>query len=388
MADTFESAANSAICHALELTYARERDLEGPSLNLNAERGVERLGERLDRQAKAIRACGSKLVGLACEGCGSYHPGEVAHFCGTKLCPRCQRRRAVKLRRFAPRLLERTDTSVGKYPLRFLTLTVKSVPALETDKGNAFDVLAHVYERLRHYLEKLRTCARCDRWERPARVKLFCRCREPVTDGKYTVCRKCERGIMTWCRCESGPDPRGHAIVASLWSREATYSSANGWHPHLHVIANMRHVWQRELAELWTAITQRYWPAGPTIGAGVHITAIENHAGALREVLKYPTKVAELVGRPDQVAEFMWACGERRRFVGCTGAWYGLGEEISADLAEREAISGEDWSPALRRADAPCDECGATSWRVVLAPTLEYVSRDPPRRAPAVGARS
>lgn len=84
---------------------------------------------------------------------------------------------------------------------------------------------------------------------------------------------------------------------------------ANGWHPHLHVLAEGDFVEQRELAADWHAITRDSYV--------VHVTAVRNDTNAIRYVTKYATKplAKSAAHTPALIAEALLALKGRRLLI-------------------------------------------------------------------------
>lgn len=122
-------------------------------------------------------------------------------------------------------------------------------------------------------------------------------------------------------------------VSASAWGFEVTLTE-NGWHPHLHVLIEIRPgAWladQAAWSDAWREINGAYIvdirPVRPSPkGIG----------GAVRELVKYITKLAE-VRDPAQILELHHATRGLTLYR-TTGAWRGVVEpESEADLLDRE----------------------------------------------------
>jgi hypothetical protein len=97
------------------------------------------------------------------------------------------------------------------------------------------------------------------------------------------------------------------------------------WHPHLNVLYEGDYFPVEELRQLWIAATQKR-------GEIVWISAV--NAGTTRELIKYITKLSDLLGDPLALDKFLTAV-HRRRFVRTYGSFYGLAVEDEEDPAAR-----------------------------------------------------
>jgi hypothetical protein len=96
---------------------------------------------------------------------------------------------------------------------------------------------------------------------------------------------------------------------------EVTYNREDGtWHPHLNVLMQGDYFPFEELNQAWIAATQ---------GRGQTSFIRAADAGTVRELIKYVTKVSDLLGKPHALDEFLTAVF-RRRLVRTYGTFYGL----------------------------------------------------------------
>ena len=97
---------------------------------------------------------------------------------------------------------------------------------------------------------------------------------------------------------------RRRKVMAGCWggiySFEATYTKGKGWHLHIHALIGSSYIKQADLAREWQKIT------GACV---VWIEAVKGKDkwGAVREVVKYPSKVATFIDKPNLVNEFLLA---------------------------------------------------------------------------------
>lgn len=125
----------------------------------------------------------------------------------------------------------------------------------------------------------------------------------------------------------------GMALLWASWSRlrrsvrwkrkvqgcivalEVTFNrDENTWHPHLNVIFEGEYFPQEELRQLWIEATQHR-------GEIVWISAVDQ--GTTREMIKYVTKIADLIGNADALDKLLTAV-HKKRFVRTYGSFYGL----------------------------------------------------------------
>jgi hypothetical protein len=86
------------------------------------------------------------------------------------------------------------------------------------------------------------------------------------------------------------------------------------WHPHLNVIFEGEYFPQEELRQLWIEATQHR-------GEIVWISAVNQ--GTTREMIKYVTKISDLVGNAPALDRLLTAV-HKKRFVRTYGSFYGL----------------------------------------------------------------
>jgi hypothetical protein len=170
----------------------------------------------------------------------------------------------------------------------------------------------------------------------------------------------------------------GHAFYETKTSKVT-----GDWHPHLHCILDG---WmaQRLLSDLWRSCTN-----GESFI--VHISQLKDRTGdgyekAVKEACKYPCKVADVIGRPDLVAEFLDVL-KGRRLYRTFGDVYGI-SDAPEPLSEGEKVYRDTLA-------AMCPHCGAEGsmrsvrrsdgWRVrwsvgacMVLPGGWYVRRPPP----------
>ncbi|MBA7546607.1 hypothetical protein ES705_38999 [subsurface metagenome] len=89
-------------------------------------------------------------------------------------------------------------------------------------------------------------------------------------------------------------------VWGGIYSFEATYSLRYGWHLHIHSLLGSGYIEQACLAKEWQKIT------GACV---VDIRAVRgaDKWDAIKEVVKYPCKVATFIDKPELVGEFLTA---------------------------------------------------------------------------------
>lgn len=128
---------------------------------------------------------------------------------------------------------------------------------------------------------------------------------------------------------------------------EVTYNAKEGtWHPHLNVLIDGDYFPFEELNQAWVAATEGR-------GRTTFIRAADQ--GTVRELIKYVTKVADLLDDADVLDEFLSAI-ERKRLVRTYGTFYGL------------KVDDEE----LPQQDGDCPDCGPNQHVSVVK--LGYVS--------------
>lgn len=104
-------------------------------------------------------------------------------------------------------------------------------------------------------------------------------------------------------------------VKGCIVALEVTYNRAEDtWHPHLNVLFEGEYFPQEELTQLWIEATEHR-------GEIVWISAV--NPGTTREMIKYVTKVADLIGQADQLDKLLTAV-HKKRFVRTYGSFYGL----------------------------------------------------------------
>ena len=233
-------------------------------------RDRERLVEGQKRISAVLESAGRKKEAMSVLGCCQQFRvykalccGDTVAFpysCGHRLCPVCMRRRSAFLSERVRDILSKMSHPVH------IVLTVKNVKHI--DKAY-FTWLRGCFTKLRHR-------------------RLF----DGMRGGGYTI--------------------------------ETTYNSrAGSWHVHLHILADVNWISQRELSSTWESIT------GSPV---VWIRAVGCRGGqtlekAVREIAKYIVKPGDFLNEPDLVNEYLAAVKSMRLFQ-VFGDFLGMGSDV------------------------------------------------------------
>jgi len=103
--------------------------------------------------------------------------------------------------------------------------------------------------------------------------------------------------------------------VGSVAVLEVTYNrEERTWHPHLNVLFAGSYIPQEAVKQAWLEATHQN-------GQTAFITKAD--AGTIRELIKYVTKLSDIVDQPAAVEEFLEATA-RKRFIRTYGEFYNL----------------------------------------------------------------
>lgn len=107
-------------------------------------------------------------------------------------------------------------------------------------------------------------------------------------------------------------------VAGGAWTFELTWNSDAGqWHPHLHTIVHSSWLQLQELSEQWFKATGD--------SHRVHVSIIEQHAAAIREVSKY---VGKILHRTWEHSHDLIVCVMKalngRRLANTFGTWRGV----------------------------------------------------------------
>lgn len=205
-------------------------------------------------------------------------------------------------------------------------------------------------EHFAHLVPRVAECHRsfrhkvCEHRHEWAAATVSCNCRLCPHDSRKrslrlaarweTVLKDCTE--LRYCVLAERNSPDLSAGLASLWrawgrlrttplwkqsvkgavvALEVTFNRDEGtWHPHLNVLFEGEYIPFEALRQIWLEAT------GDN-GQTAFIRAADS--GTLRELLKYVTKLSDIVELPDAVDEFLSATA-RRRFIRTYGSFYHL----------------------------------------------------------------
>ena len=107
--------------------------------------------------------------------------------------------------------------------------------------------------------------------------------------------------------------------IGGFYSIETTYNDKEKtWHVHLHVVADVPYIPQKELSEAWKDITGSYVVHIRQIGVG-NQSVME----ASKEIAKYVVKPGEFMGDPNLISEYLDAV-KGLRLVSTFGKYYNM----------------------------------------------------------------
>ena len=104
-------------------------------------------------------------------------------------------------------------------------------------------------------------------------------------------------------------------VKGCIVALEVTYNpEEDTWHPHLNVLMEGEYFPFEELRQAWSEATEHR-------GQTAFIRAAD--AGTVTELIKYVTKVSDLIGNPKALDRFLTAV-HKKRFVRTYGSFFGL----------------------------------------------------------------
>jgi hypothetical protein len=149
----------------------------------------------------------------------------------------------------------------------------------------------------------------------------------------------------SWTRLRRGVRWKKY-VRGCIVALEVTRNPDGTWHPHLSVLMEGEYFPFEALNQAWIDATD-------SRGRTSFIRAFDE--GTVRELIKYVTKIADLLDNPESLDEFLSAIG-RKRLVRTYGTFYGL------NVADEE----------LPQKDGDCPDCGPDKHVSVVK--LGYVS--------------
>lgn len=203
---------------------------------------------------------------------------EAENSCSVRVCPHCAYRRTLVL-------ADRIDRfTLGRSGLRYAVLAERNT----IDLREGIKLLWESWTRLR----------RSVRWKKYTRG---CIVALEVTYNPRCVCG--ERKSEHW-----------HGGRAPGCEFQEADHQADPWHPHLNVLIEGEFFPFEELNQVWIEATEHR-------GRTSFIKAADE--GTVRELIKYVTKITDLLDNAPRLDEFLTAI-DRRRLVRTYGSFYGL----------------------------------------------------------------
>lgn len=166
----------------------------------------------------------------------------------------------------------------------------------------------------------------------------------PKNTLRYIVLseRNCKKGELragqkllwqAWTRLRRSVRWKRHFKGCMVAMETTSNAKDETWHPHLNVLVEGDYIAQEELRLAWIEATE---------GRGEQVWIGKADAGTVRELIKYVTKISDLIDRPAALDEFLTAV-HRQRMLRTYGTFFGL------------KVDDED-SPRM----ACCPDCGST----------------------------
>jgi len=142
------------------------------------------------------------------------------------------------------------------------------------------------------------------------------------------------------------------AVAGALVSFEATHGP-QGWHPHLHAFIDADYIPKEQIESAWKKIT------GGSYVCRIH-SVHNDWYGAVREVVKYPTKVVTFYKEPELLQQFVIAT-DRAHLVRGYGTFYRIRPRIH-----------------LKREKIKCPVCGNIDYlaRIGDRQELKHLTRE------------
>lgn len=268
--------------------------------------------------------CHRTFRGRTCRQGHSW--AKAAKSCGLRLCPHCCRQRATEVaQKLQPFLATREEKS-----LRYMVLT--DVNCADLDEGR--EKIWVAFMRLRRFVEWKKKVKGC------------------VAAFEATHNPNCNCGLR-----KSEHHVRGKAGACEFTEAE---EQTDPWHPHLNVLAEGEYFPHEQLCQMWNEATDGRAKV-------VHISAVQNGfvdleeggtSKAARELVKYITKAADLVGNPRAVEQFLDAV-YKRRLLRTYGTFYAL--KLDEEAAAHEEV---------------CPDCGTNEWVLTSFINPQQISMD------------
>ena len=109
-----------------------------------------------------------------------------------------------------------------------------------------------------------------------------------------------------------------NGVRGAIIALEITWNERDRtWHPHLHILVDSEFIVWKRLREAWGEVT---------LGEGSSVYIQKCRAGWQRELIKYVTKVADLLKDREALREFL-KFAQNRRFIRTYGTLYNCATE-------------------------------------------------------------
>lgn len=274
--------------------------------------------------AAKVKNCCDKFSVYAPQCSCETKPKLLAKHCGVRLCPECEHRRGVRLRRVLAAIEARMSRP------KHLVLTIKNVPSMfsselkprkATDRktGDVTEHPATVWDDLGKFFGRM---THRKAWKEHVRGWVWTK---EVTRGNEesdSYCPDCGGEIV------QRTGRRGMDVAWSTWYECAKCARPSleppetheGFHPHLHCLIDSKYWDKREISELWKKVTR---------GRGYIVRIRQVDEDTSRELVKYFCKASEIFSDPWALAE-VWKASHGRRLFGAGGTCFDCLEELEA----------------------------------------------------------
>lgn len=301
------------------------------------------------QKSDSIRNCGTWQYFATCKA----HPKEIhlikASFCKERLCPMCQYRRGLKLKKQLLQIIEymKKDTNYKSSKYVFLTLTVKNCTA---DKlGETIDMM---YHGLAEMVKK---------------EKIF----------KSSIKNKKKIKPM---------------VLGMIKSLEITFNRKDmTFHPHLHIMMNVKSTYfkskehyltQQQFVELWAKYCKLdYLPNVDVRRVRNKKTGEVDETGAIKEVGKYSVKDTDVLqlrkngtineALTDFVVETLDKVLHKRKMINFTGSFLKVRQFLFKD-ADLEDLSSDDLIEEDTLRKQYCRICGSEMLERIMSYNFGY----------------
>jgi hypothetical protein len=282
---------------------------------------------------ESVANCHRMFRGRTCRN--GHNWAKAAKSCGLRLCPHCCRQRATEVaQKLQPFLASKAENS-----LRFMVLTDRNCADL--DEGR--NLIYAAFSRLRRsvaWKKKVKGC-----------IVTF-----EATSNPHCECGQRQREHQSEVNEGDKQRPGRARDCAFVKAVQQT----DPWHPHLNVLAEGEYFPQAQLSQMWETATEGRANV-------VWVSAVKNGfidleeggtSKAARELVKYITKMSDLVGDPAAVEQFLDAV-YNRRLLRTYGTFYAL--KLPEELEAHAEL---------------CPDCGTNEWVMTSFIGPQQISMD------------